>query len=124
MQVERFSKSPKTMAVRLAGLRSCSISELKQQWRTIGRQELFVTNLLFEVVEQRRHLFVECLLDRDFVGLAVHEATPDHARKKIFAPVTGESPPSPNSSYQSACAYWYGSEGFRQGWRALVRPRV
>ncbi len=90
----------------------------------IGRQELFVTNLLFEVVEQRRHLFVECLLDRDFVGLAVHEATPDHARKKIFAPVTGESPPSPNSSYQSACAYWYGSEGFRQGWRALVRPRV
>jgi len=82
MQVERFSKSPKTTAVRLAGLRSCSISELKQQWRTIGRQELFVTNVLFEVVEQRRHLFVECLLDRDFVGLAVHEATPDHAREK------------------------------------------
>jgi hypothetical protein len=39
MQVERFSKSPQTMALRLAGLRSCSIGELKQQWRALYNSE-------------------------------------------------------------------------------------
>src|SRR4029077_7246017 len=49
---------------------------------TIADQELFVGNLLFEVVEQWRNFFVEGLLDRGFVGGVVHEARSDHARKE------------------------------------------
>ncbi len=35
MQDERVPKSPEAIAERLASLRSCAISELKQQWRTL-----------------------------------------------------------------------------------------
>ena len=39
MQDERFPESPETIRLRLASLRSSSISELKQQWRTLYRSE-------------------------------------------------------------------------------------
>ncbi len=35
MQDQRFPKSPETIRLRLASLKACSISELKQQWRTL-----------------------------------------------------------------------------------------
>ena len=35
MQDQRSPKSPKTISLRLAALKSCSITELKQQWRTL-----------------------------------------------------------------------------------------
>src|SRR5271169_7103220 len=39
MQDERFSKSPETIPLRLASLRSSSIAELKQQWRVLYNSE-------------------------------------------------------------------------------------
>ena len=39
MDDERSPKSPETISVRLASLKSCSITELKQQWRTLYGSE-------------------------------------------------------------------------------------
>jgi hypothetical protein len=39
MQDDRFSKSPETIPLRLASLRSSSIAELKQQWRALYNSE-------------------------------------------------------------------------------------
>ena len=39
MQDQRFTKSAKTISPRLARLKSASISELKQQWRTLYGSE-------------------------------------------------------------------------------------
>jgi len=35
MQDERLPKSPEAITQRLASLRSCAMSKLKQQWRTL-----------------------------------------------------------------------------------------
>jgi hypothetical protein len=39
MQDQRFTKSAKTISPKLARLKSASISELKQQWRTLYGSE-------------------------------------------------------------------------------------
>jgi hypothetical protein len=39
MQDERFPKSPETIGRRLASLKACSITELKQQWRELYGSE-------------------------------------------------------------------------------------
>ncbi len=39
MQDERFPKSAETILQRLTSLKSCSIAELKQQWRTLYKSE-------------------------------------------------------------------------------------
>jgi len=39
MQEEGFSKSPQTISLRLASLKSSSIAELKQQWRALYHSE-------------------------------------------------------------------------------------
>ena len=39
MQNERFPKSAETVPQRLTSLKSCSIGELKQQWRTLYKSE-------------------------------------------------------------------------------------
>jgi hypothetical protein len=39
MQDERFPKSAETIPQRLTSLESCSIAELKQQWRTLYKSE-------------------------------------------------------------------------------------
>ncbi len=39
MQDERFPKSPDAIRQRLTSLKSCSIAELKQQWRTLYKSE-------------------------------------------------------------------------------------
>jgi hypothetical protein len=39
MQDERSPKLPETISLRLASLKSCSITELKQQWGTLYRSE-------------------------------------------------------------------------------------
>ena len=39
MQDERFPKSPETIRLRLASLKACSITELKEQWRALYSSE-------------------------------------------------------------------------------------
>ena len=39
MQEERINKSPEAIALRLASLKACSITELKEQWRALYSSE-------------------------------------------------------------------------------------
>jgi Protein of unknown function (DUF2924) len=39
MQDESFSESPETIPLKIASLKSCSVSELKQQWRALYHSE-------------------------------------------------------------------------------------
>jgi len=62
MQDERFSRSPETIPLRLASLRSSSIAELKQQWRVLFNsepphrvsRELLTRAVAYRIQEQAR----------------------------------------------------------------------
>ena len=62
MQDERFSKSPETIPLRFASLRSSSIAELKQQWRALYNsepphrisRELLTRAVAYRIQEQAR----------------------------------------------------------------------